>query len=83
MESNHSYFLSAAKDIGAKGSPPSEQERLAFEAYMAGHCWTIEGKWNGTTYVHESENSQFWHPGTMQIRMLWAVWRDRAALANW
>ena len=44
-----------ARELGAKGAPPSENERLLFEAWMAGHCWGVAGEWNGTTYVAASE----------------------------
>lgn len=70
-----------AQDMGTKGGPASEQERLLFEAWMKGHCWAVSGNWDGKTYVHESErNLRQVHPGAMTTRMLWAAWRDRAAL---
>ena len=72
-----------AYEMGAKGATPTEAERLLFEAWMRGHCWSISGDWDGTTYVHESErNLRQVHPGAMNTRMLWAAWRDRAALEN-
>lgn len=72
-----------AHEMGAKGGPADEHERLLFEAWMAGHCWAIQGDWDGTTYVHESEhNLRQVHLGAMNTRMLWAAWRDRAALEN-
>lgn len=68
--------------MGAEGAEPTEAERLLFEAWMAGHCWMVEGDWDGKTYVHPAEKltRQVW-PGAMRTRMLWAAWRDRAALA--
>jgi len=73
--------LQRAYDIGAKGAEPTEAERLLFEAWMRGHCWMVEGDWDGETYVHQAEKltRQVW-PGAMRTRMLWAAWRDRAAL---
>lgn len=58
-----------AQHIGSHGSPHCERERDLFEAYMQAHCWAI-GKWLGRHYEDVS------------TRMLFAVWRDRAALAN-
>ena len=74
--------IEQAKDMGAKGAQPTEEERLLFEVWMAGHCWMVEGDWDGETYVHPAEKltRQVW-PGAMRTRMLWAAWRDRAALA--
>lgn len=69
--------------IGQTGGPPSEVERLAFEAWMRGHSWLVSGKWNGTTYVDPQERHSSIDLPAMQTRMLWAAWRDRAALARW
>ena len=66
-----------AHEMGAKGAPATEAERLLFEAWMKGHCWEVEGKWSGRTYIGERV-----YDGSMITRMLWAVWRDRAALAQ-
>jgi len=71
----------AAYDIGAKGSEPTEEDRLSFEAWMRGHCWKVEGDWNGRQYVHAHESTGFAHGGAMNTRRLWAAWRDRGALA--
>ena len=71
----------AAYDIGAKGSEPTENERLAFEAWMRGHCWKVEGDWDGKQYVHAKETVGYVHGGAMNTRRLWAAWRDRGALA--
>ena len=68
--------------IGLTGGPPSEVERLAFEAWMRGHSWLVSGKWNGTTYVDPQERHNSIDLLAMQTRMLWAAWRDRAALAR-
>ena len=70
-----------AYDMGAKGGAPTENERLLFEAWMRGHCWKVEGDWNGNTYVHAAEKRGDVHGGAMRTRCLWAAWRDRAALA--
>ncbi len=69
-----------ARELGAKGAPPSENERLLFEAWMGGHCWAVAGEWNGTTYVAASESPSNFDPAVMHTRGLWAAWRDRAAL---
>ena len=74
-----------AREMGAKGGPVDEHERQLFEAWMAGHCWMVQGDWNGTTYVHpiETKGIELYggvHGGAMQTRQLWAAWRDRAAL---
>lgn len=72
-----------AYDLGAKGAAPTEAERLLFEAWMRGHCWAVVGEWDGKTYLTESEKVSYrWtDPHAMSTRMLWAAWRDRAALA--
>jgi hypothetical protein len=72
----------AAFVIGQTGGPPSEAERLAFEAWMRGHSWLVAGKWNGTTYVDPQERYSSVDVPAMQTRMLWAAWRDRAALGR-
>jgi hypothetical protein len=73
--------VEAAHQMGATGGPVIEDERLAFEAWMAGHCWAVTAQWNGSAYVGTSEVNGFLCPHAMDIRRLWAVWRDRAALA--
>jgi hypothetical protein len=70
-----------AYNMGAKGAPPTEAERLLFEAWMRGHCWAVEGDWNGKQYIHTAEADGFIHGGAMSTRRLWAAWRDRAALS--
>ena len=70
-----------AHELGAKRGPVSEHERQLFEAWMRGHCWAIQGDWDGSTYVHEAERTfRQVHLGAMNTRQLWAAWRDRAAL---
>lgn len=73
--------IEAARAMGAKGSPAVESERLAFEAWMQGHCWVVGGEWNGTTYRHPDEAGAYIDAQTMLTRQLWAAWRDRAALS--
>jgi hypothetical protein len=65
--------------------PPEllEAERLAFEAWMEGHCWLVARAWNGTTY----DDRPGVPPGcidsaAMHTQIAWAAWRDRAALAH-
>ena len=72
----------AAYDMGAKGGPVVEEERLAFEAWIAGHCWALNATWNGRCYVGIAESISYICPQAMQTRILWAAWRDRAALAE-
>lgn len=57
-----------AYKLGAEGSPATDGERELFESWMRGHCWQC-GEWNGQAYPD------------MTTRVLWAAWRDRAALA--
>lgn len=74
--------IEAAHQMGAKGGPAVEAERLAFEAWMAGHCWNVSPTWNGQTY-DDSEGDKarkLLDPLARMTRMLWAAWRDRAAL---
>ena len=72
--------LEAAYEMGAKGGPVVEGERLAFEEWMRGHCWALCATWNGTGYVAEDESGGSFSANAMRTRMLWAAWRDRAAL---
>lgn len=53
---------------GRTEAPATDAERRQFEAWMAGHCWAC-APWDGKSYTD------------MASRMLWAAWRDRAALA--
>jgi hypothetical protein len=61
--------VEAAYEMGAIGAPHNEQERLRFEGYMRGHCWKV-GTWLPEKSYYDD----------MTTRMLFAVWRDRAAL---
>lgn len=70
-----------AHDMGAKGAPATEAERLLFEAWMRGHCWGLGATWNGKEYRSDSEHPGYVDPLAMGTRRLWAAWRDRAALA--
>lgn len=74
--------IQQAYDMGAKGGEPTLEEKVLFEAWMQGHCWLVEGDWDGETYVHKSEKTGYLHPGAMLSRQLWAAWRDRAALSK-
>jgi hypothetical protein len=71
----------AAHEMGAKGGPVVEAERLAFEAWMRGHCWALCATWTGTQYRSDDEASGDVNPHAMRTRQLWAAWRDRAALS--
>lgn len=73
--------IEAAYAMGAKGGPVVEAERLAFEAWMRGHCWSLGAEWNGLTYMGMLESPGYIDPTAMRTRQLWAAWRDRAALA--
>lgn len=72
-----------ARAMGEKGGPAVESERLAFEAWMQGHCWELGATWNGTSYVSNLEaasGGSYVCPVAMGTRRMWAAWRDRAAL---
>ena len=47
--------IKAAYDMGATGGPVVEEERLAFEAWMRGHCWALHATWNGSQYLGTAE----------------------------
>lgn len=51
------------------GLPDTSEERARFEAYMRGHCWS-HGLYDNETRSYD----------TVQVRMLYGVWRDRGAL---
>lgn len=74
--------VEAAHAMGAKGGPAVEAERLAFEAWMSGHCWALSAEWDGKNYIGSAENSSHVCPHATRTRQLWAAWRDRAALAS-
>lgn len=65
----HTIPRSAAHDMGAKGGSVSHFERELFEEWMRGHCWSVGDRLDSGEYAE------------MYTRMLWAAWRDRAALA--
>ena len=71
----------AAAEMGANGGHVVEAERLAFEAWMRGHCWKLGAKWTGTEYRSAFEKGGMVDMHAMRTRELWAAWRDRAALA--
>ena len=72
----------AAYAMGAKGGPVVEAERTAFESWVHGHCWNLGAEWDGKSYVGVGERpgSSYVCPLAMRTRMMWAAWRDRAAL---
>jgi len=71
-----------ARRMGAKGSPANEEERALFEAWMRGHCWELAAVWDGVCYRGSAEHGHYVCPHAMQTRVMWAAWRDRAALAR-
>ena len=73
--------IEAAMEMGAKGGPVVEAERLAFEAWMHGHSWPLCATWDGSEYRSDAEQGGNICPRAMSTRGLWAAWRDRAALA--
>ena len=73
--------IEAALAMGAIGGPVVEAERLAFEAWMRGHCWSYSDTWNGAAYDNrEGYDPRGYDPVAQETRRLWAAWRDRAAL---
>ena len=72
--------IEAAYAMGSKGGPTVEAERLAFEAWMRGHNWAVAAEWKDGGYRGSSEHGSVVCPHAMTVRMLWAAWRDRAAL---
>ena len=74
--------IAAAEAMGAHGAPSTEGERLAFEAWMRGHCWALCATWSGTEYRSDAEQDGSFSPYAARTRMLWAAWRDRAALVS-
>ena len=74
--------IEAARKMGETGGPAVEAERLAFEAWMDGHCWALGATWNGRGYVGNAERCDYVDQWAMRTRELWAAWRDRAALAR-
>lgn len=74
--------IEAAYEMGAKGGPAVEAERLAFEAWVRGHCWTLGAEWDDGGYKDPIENVNFVTQQGMDARRMWAAWRDRAALST-
>ena len=75
--------VTEAEEMGAKGGPVDELERLAFEAWLKGHQWAFTCEWDGRTYIASTERySAVVDPAASTMRMLWAAWRDRAALCK-
>lgn len=75
--------IESARKIGEEGGRVVEEERLAFEAWMDGHCWPLGATWTGTGYMADSERKYGLFCGEAFVtRGLWAAWRDRAALAR-
>lgn len=70
-----------AHEMGATGGQADDAERLAFEAWMRGHCWALCATWRGTHYRADDEVDGNVNLRAMRTRELWAAWRDRAALA--
>lgn len=73
--------IEAAHEIGKHGGPVVEAERLAFEAWMRGHCWALCATWDGKQYRSDAEQGGGVDPQAVMTRRLFAAWRDRAALA--
>lgn len=74
--------IAAAEAMGAQGGPADDAERLAFEAWMNGHCWALCATWDGKGYTSEAEQGGGYCEKAALTRRLWAAWRDRAALAR-
>lgn len=74
--------VEAAEAMGAKGGETVQDERLAFEAWMRGHCWSLCSTWNGETYTSDTEKSGGLDLDAIAVRRTWAAWRDRAALSR-
>jgi hypothetical protein len=73
--------IAAAHEIGKHGGPVVEAERLAFEAWSRGHCWALCATWDGKQYRSDAEQGCIVDPRAVTTRLLFAAWRDRAALA--
>lgn len=71
-----------AHQMGAYGAEATEAERLLFEAWMSGHCWALSAMWDGSSYRSDAEVGLNVDPRAMATRLMWAAWRDRAALAR-
>jgi len=83
MSKHKAPDIEAARKMGEEGGPAVEAERLAFEAWMDGHCWPLGATWTGTGYMADSERKYGLFCGEAFVtRGLWDAWRDRAALAR-
>ena len=83
MSKHKAPDIEAARKMGEEGGSAVEAERLAFEAWMDGHCWPLGATWTGTGYMADSERKYGLFCGEAFVtRGLWAAWRDRAALAR-
>lgn len=71
-----------AQRMGEVGGTVCDSERLAFEAWMRGHCWALCATWDGKQYRSDAEHCGWVDARAMVTRQLWAAWRDRAALAK-
>lgn len=78
-------LIERARVMGSIGAPATEGERLAFEAWMHGHCWSLFAEWRDGEYpgyYGPHETRDYFCPHATRTRMMWAAWRDRAALAE-
>ena len=82
MDNPNAPSIEAAYAMGAKGGPVVEEERLAFEAWMRGHCWPLSATWDGKQYLGDRDREGELDFHAASTRRLWAAWRDRAALCN-
>ncbi|MER2626205.1 MAG: hypothetical protein ABTS22_20000 [Accumulibacter sp.] len=76
-----------ARAMCQHGGPADEAERIAFEAWMIGHNWMPPHvQWTGSiygpAYRSATEDGLFMDPKAVRTRMMWAAWRDRAALSK-
>lgn len=69
--------IEAAYEMGSKGGTVVEAERLAFEAWMRGHCWPLGAHWTGEQYVSDEETAGFVSIQAMVTRRMWAAWRGK------
>ena len=74
--------IMAARLMGESGSDASVEERIAFEAWVSGHNWSLGATWDGKGYRHDTETGTRICHQAMLTRMMWSAWRDRAALAH-
>ena len=77
--------VEGARKMGEVGGPAVDSERIAFEAWMEGNFWTIYATWDGKQYATAEEaasRGRYTSQDAMRMRMMWAAWRDRAALSK-